>query len=111
MYEIVDYITSRIERRVGVNNIGWENFRHSLSTSLFFRAMAVFGFGAIFIGTELLAILAAIFIAKFNILENVLLVLAIMSTILTTILLISTAIRRFQKTSKIEYQPSTLSEP
>jgi hypothetical protein len=100
IFEIGNYIRNRIEPRVGENNIGWETFRPS--RGLFYSAVGVLGSGAIFIGTELLVLLTAILLDKFNNTDIILLVLAIVSTILSTIILSSTAIQRYLFLKKLK---------
>jgi hypothetical protein len=83
--ESTSYILERIESKVGEDYIGFQHFRAKGARLL--RIVNLLGPRAIFVGTQLLAILAGISVAKFNIVEIVLLIVASMSIILTIVLL------------------------
>jgi hypothetical protein len=79
------YIQERIESKVGEDFIGFYHFFGMGSTGLL--RVANFLARAIFVGTQLLSVLAGISVAKFNIAEIVLLIVAILSIIFTIFLL------------------------
>ncbi len=78
------YIQNQIECKVGIENIGWENFSrkdrapHSL--------IAFWGSRAIFPITQILALFAGFSLVDFNVLTIILLVPAFFSTVLCIIL-------------------------
>lgn len=84
--EISIYIKDRIESRVGVTNIGWQHFKSSLPIGGY-REMSLLGYRAVFIVSESLAILVGISVAKFNISENILLIVDSLSLILSVLIL------------------------
>lgn len=85
VYNLANYIYSRIETHAGQNNIGWESVRKSMPSGWTDKLYS-FGSMGILIGSELLALLAGILVANFNIQENTLLVVAIISSIFTIIM-------------------------
>jgi hypothetical protein len=93
IYDIADYISSQIKPRVGEDNTVWEHVRSSTDT----RHLAIlhfFGTRGLFIGTELVALLAGITIAKFDLTQKVFLAVALVSSILTILLLSTPYIKR-----------------
>lgn len=84
--ELSNYISTHIEPKLGKNNLGWEH-HHSISSHPF-RLVGIVGSGAMFICTELLAILAGISIASYNIAQKILLVFAILSVLVNIVMLI-----------------------
>jgi hypothetical protein len=97
MSKIGAYIKSRIESKVGVDNIGWEHF--NAGTIEPFRLIGFLGFRAIFIVTELITILAGISLTKFSMIENVLLIAAFMSFVLSIIMLVIFDLKRVHQGS------------
>jgi hypothetical protein len=77
------YIQNHIETRVGTENIGWEN--HSHENSIPHSILAFLGARGIFPVTQVIALIAGISIAPFNIL---LFLTALLSTLISVIFLI-----------------------
>jgi len=101
VHKVASYIQKRIELKVGVNNIGWEHYiRENIEPYL---VIGFLGTRAIFIATELLAIIVGISIAKFNVTENVLLVASVLSTALTIIMLVVVELRRVHNKKLFPY--------
>jgi len=92
VHKIGAYIKNRIELKVGANNIGWEHFRsENLDPN---RIVSFLSFRAIFIVAELLAIIAGISLSGFDTIEIILLIVAIISCILTILILTVFDLRR-----------------
>lgn len=86
IYRLGLYIRKRIEPKVGEENIGWETF--SRQTPMDHYHLGFWGYRAIFIGTAVLAILAALSIATYNWIVIVSLVIAIGCTLANAALLL-----------------------
>lgn len=97
MSKIGTYIKSSIESKVGVDYIGWEHF--NAGTIEPFRIIGFLGFRGIFIVTELLTIVAGISLTKFSMIEDVLLIAAIMSSVLGIIMLVIFDLKRARQGS------------
>jgi len=86
IHDIAAYIADQIQSRVGENFSFWEHFRISTNT----RQVAIlhfWGTRGIFIGTELLVLLAGITLAKFDTAQTIFLIIGIVSSVLTITLL------------------------
>jgi hypothetical protein len=92
VHRIATYIKNRIEAKVGIDNIGWEHFH--AETIEPYQFIGFLGFRAIFIVTELLAIVAGISLSRFNAIEILFLIVAITSCILTILILTVFDLRR-----------------
>jgi len=87
IHDIANYIKNQLKPRAGENRSIWEHSRASIDT----RRVSIlhfWGTRGIFIGTELLALLAGITLAKFNAAQVIFLIIGIISGILTTIMLV-----------------------
>jgi hypothetical protein len=78
--ELGAYIRVRIEARVGQTHIGWESYLNEISRPRIFSQNFTATSG-VFMGTSVFAIVVAIPIAKFDITEILLLIIAILCTI------------------------------
>jgi len=86
IHDIAAYIADQIQSRVGENFSFWEHFRISTNT----RQVAIlhfWGTRGIFIGTELLVLLAGITLVKFDTAQTIFLIIGIVSSVLTITLL------------------------
>jgi hypothetical protein len=91
-HEVSIYIRTQVEPKLGRTNLRWQYVHYNSPHP--FRLVGFLGSGAIFIFTELLAILAGIALAKFDVLEIILLALAILSVLLTILMVIQPASER-----------------
>lgn len=86
IHDIAGYIQSQIKPQVGEEKPIWEHHRASIDTSRV-RLLHFWGTRGIFIGTELLALLAGLTLAKFNTAQLLFLIVGTLCSLLTTLLL------------------------
>lgn len=93
-HEVSRYIRTQIEPRLGKTNLRWQYVHYN--TPHPFRLVGFLGSGAIFIFTELLAILGGVTLAKFkfDVAEIILFVLAILSVLLTFLMVFQSSSER-----------------
>jgi hypothetical protein len=80
------YIQEHIENIVGTRNIGWENYSRKISIP--HTLVAFLGARGIFVVTQVIALITGVFGAAFN---KPLFLLALLSTIVSILLLVGTA--------------------
>ncbi len=88
-HSVSSYIRREVEPKLGRTNLRWQYVHYNTPPP--FRLVGFLGSGAIFIFTELLSIFAGIALAKFTFPEIILLALAILSVLLTILMVIQTA--------------------
>jgi hypothetical protein len=86
IHDIAGYIRSQIQPRVGEGRAIWERHRASIDTSRV-RLLHFWGTRGIFIGTELLALVAGVTLATFNTAQILFLSIGIICSVSTTLLL------------------------
>ena len=93
--EIANYIRDHIESRVGENTIAWEH--RARPNRMPIDRLNFLSASGIFIGTSLFAILTALPLAHFDMVEILLLIFAIICIICTSIVLLLFSHARFSK--------------
>ena len=86
IHDISAYIQSQILPRVGEDSSVWERFR-AISDTRHLSILHFWGTRGLFIGTELLALLAGITLAKFDTAQTIFLIIGTVSSVLTIIML------------------------
>ena len=98
-HEVSNYIRTQIEPKLGSANLRWQQVHYN--TRHPFRLVGFLGSGAIFIFTELLAILAGSTLGGLNVPEIILLIFAIISVLLTFLMVIQSGRRKEHRSKKL----------
>lgn len=86
IHDIADYIQSHLQPQAGEGRSGWEHFRASIDTR-HLSLLHFWGTRGLFLGTELVALVAGITLATFDTAQIIFLIVGSVSCLLTIFLL------------------------